>query len=63
MRVLIFLMFLIGAALISKNACAADLPLPAKPAVQRATPLSQDERHRLFEEYLQFLKEKAQPSR
>ena len=63
MRSIIFLVLLVGAVLISKTACAADLPLPVKPAVQRTVPLLQDERQRLFEEFLQFLRERGQPSR
>ena len=51
MRSLIFPILLIGAVLISKDACAADLSLRANPAVQRAAPLSPEERWRLFEEF------------
>jgi hypothetical protein len=53
-----FSMLLIGAVLISKNVSAADLPIRAKPAVQRASPLSLADRLRLFEEFQQFLRER-----
>jgi hypothetical protein len=43
---------LTGATLIPESARAADLRLPAKPAVQQETP--SDRRKRLFEEFLRL---------
>jgi hypothetical protein len=63
MRSLIFPILLIGAVLISKDACAADLSLRVKPAVQRAAPLSPEERWRLFEEFREFSRERGLHSR
>jgi hypothetical protein len=58
MRAAVLTVFLIGAELIATNARAADLALRMKPAVQ-APPSPEAQRRQLFEEFLQFLKERG----
>jgi hypothetical protein len=50
-----------GAALISNNACAADLPLRAKPVAQPGAPPTPEGRKQLLQEFRQFLKERGLP--
>jgi hypothetical protein len=59
MRAAVLSVLLIGAVvLFATNARAADLALRMKPAVQ--TPVSPEaQRRQLFEEFLQFLKERG----
>jgi len=59
MRVAVLSLLLIGAGMISTNAWAADLPVPMKPAVQREPLSPEAQRKQLFEEFLQFLREKG----
>jgi hypothetical protein len=57
MRAAVLTVLLIGTVLIATNARAADLALRMKPAVQ--APVSPEaQRRQLFEEFLQFLKER-----
>lgn len=59
MRVAVLSLLLIGAGMISTSARAADLPVPMKPAVQREPLSPEAQRKQLFEEFLQFLKERG----
>jgi hypothetical protein len=59
MRVAVLSLLLIGAGMISTNARAADLPVPMKPSVQREPLSPEAQRKQLFEEFLQFLKERG----
>jgi hypothetical protein len=60
MRVAVYSMLLVGAGLISASTRAADLPVPTRPVVQRELPLSPEaQRKQLFEEFLQFLRDRA----
>ena len=57
MRAAASLMFLAGTIMIANCASAADLPIPAKPAIQRDGASKQE--RRLFERFLEYLRDRG----
>ena len=58
MRAVSSLIFLAGTIVISSCASAADLPIRLRPAIQREGSSKQEERRQLFEQFLEYLRER-----